>query len=768
MKKEKESKPLLGKEEITYQSIIHTLDNESTTNEERENKNKQLLINSSNTTDQSIIIMPYSKPVEKKKPPSILIRTTSFGLSGLIIASHLVGNGKVMTLLGPNEAAAASVITTMQSVTIGTSFGLLLSTGMQLGAALGSEDHKAAEAAIKISWLSATILGFLSSTAFLSTRLTMPLLLEEATANAVAEFFKTFAIAPIADLMIMTNGLIIFQVEKNWQIPLISTALYRLPAVPLGYYLANECGYGPMGIGLGSSAAAVFSFALLQSWFLRNAYKDYKLHKLWQIPEFKKHLKKFLTDGWKLSLQRITEWGNLVGITMIVGHWSNTALKAEQPSIQALTLFNLFSQGVAQAAMMITTRDRTEMNTHLKKFYSTNDQSHLNKYLEFYKKNKSTFFISNGAGFVLNTAFAAGLYFARHPIVDLFVPSNSTQITDELAYSLLELNALSLLFDAIRIISGGVLRGWGDLLYPTLASLIIMSLIGIPMGAGIGYHFDENILPLFILRVITIALSATVNCYRFYRHTKDDMDEYELAIMYGDLLKSLFEWEKTINTYTIKIDNQLITKAEEFGLLVESTTDEKVNFFTVISDQLITLSRQKNLSEDPELKLLKLNNESETTELKVRRSTIQHIQKNPLYYQGKNKNLVDVIMNTDTPPDTKIVSAIARTFNANIVILRNDTGTPDIIHRANLDKTVYIAYDVSNHHYYSLTGEANKILQQLIDQTPMDEFKISKTKSIFTNITTHFNSANKSKLKKPDDNVLIIPDSDSLRLSKTK
>ena len=54
-----------------------------------------------------------------------------------------------------------------------------------------------------------------------------------------------------------------------------------------------------------------------------------------------------------------------------------------------------------------------------------------------------------------------------------------------------------------------------------------MTAIGVPAGYALGWKLFENILPLFIARVIALALSAVANCFRIYRHAQRDEIEYD-------------------------------------------------------------------------------------------------------------------------------------------------------------------------------------------------------------------------------------------------
>jgi len=454
---------------------------------------------------------------------SILIPTISNGVSSALIAFHLIGNNIIMSSFSREANDASSIITTFQSFVIGATFGILSSTAVQLGSALAKKDTQKIEAFIKIAWVSSAGLGIFSSLIFLSTKSLMPLK-DKKIASYVSDFFISLAIAPPFYLMSMTNGIIIFQMEKNWQVPMLSAIAYRIPAVIIGYFFAGSMGIA--GLGYGATIAAIISASILQLWFLRDIYREYNLQDVFNIPNFKENFNSFISEGWKLALQRLTEWGNLFAISMIIGYLNKNDLASEAPSIQIMLICNLFSQGIAQAAMMLLKPIGTELK-YLKE--NLNSEENISKYVSLGRESYNIFLWSNMGGAISNVLFAVACILCKKTFIDYFMKQDATENSHlyNLADTLILINSLSLIPDAVRQISGGALRGWGDILSPTLANLMIMSGIGIPLGMAAGCLYNSSspkyTAPLFILRIITIILSAIANCYLFYQHRKNDL-----------------------------------------------------------------------------------------------------------------------------------------------------------------------------------------------------------------------------------------------------
>lgn len=57
---------------------------------------------------------------------------------------------------------------------------------------------------------------------------------------------------------------------------------------------------------------------------------------------------------------------------------------------------------------------------------------------------------------------------------------------------------LGLIPDALRIISAGALRGWKDLLYPSIVSSIFMTIVGIPAAYGLGFIYNKTLMMIYL------------------------------------------------------------------------------------------------------------------------------------------------------------------------------------------------------------------------------------------------------------------------------
>lgn len=416
---------------------------------------------------------------------------------------------------------------------------------------------------------------------FVSTKLILPSIIKDiAIARISGDFLATYAASVIPDLLLAVNGIIAFQNDKSWLMPPITAAIYRLSSVGLAYTLGKS--FDAYGVGFGSSIAAWSSMLVSQLWFCQTKYTDIKLWNLLNTADIKVRMKEFGKKGLKLGLGGITEWGNLAAISFIIGSFTNQ-LSETQPSIETLVLVNSFFQGLSRASMFVASENKHMLDTAItgemsRSFHKVNliqlavltgsineddcivkrkinievlskyqfynsvnftklpEQFLLREFLESfnhplgelvslenaYHEDKIYIYKSIIAAIILNCMIAGIIYAARQIIVDYYSPADSDANNKNMAEKLLLINTIGIIPDGVRIVSGSILRGCGNLLMPNIVSLVVMSGIGIPVGAAIGLSIEESIIPIFIVRNVAVFVAASINCYQIWRQFQNE------------------------------------------------------------------------------------------------------------------------------------------------------------------------------------------------------------------------------------------------------
>lgn len=653
--------------------------------------------------------------VADNKPSSDVIAVISYATNNMLVAVHLIGNSLMFSFLGPNAEAAGSLVSSIQNVITASVGGILMSTGTQLGIVLGKRDSRMSTrdkydieaiqleaeldesigSIIKSSWLIGGTLGIISTACFLLTRPVMPYVVAPATGKAVADFFYTFAIGGFTEALIMNNGIIVAQIEKNNLLPLLFVIAYRLPAVALGYYFSIEHKMGPAGLGLGTALSGLGSFAISQFYLaIRKPYQKYKLLNCFSIPNFGKYFYPFMSDGWKLALQRLSEWGNIMAISTVIGSWNNSSLEALEPALQANTLIGLGLNGMTVAALMFITRDCTAKQEHYKKFKLTLNEVELEQFYRLSCASKADFYKNNIIGLLLASSLGTAIYFARHPIANLLLKSTATLEQTQLAMEMLEYNLLALLPDAIRVVSGGVLRGWGELLFPTLSNILVMTVLGVSVAAGLSYYeFDENPLVFFWARIVGIAISAGINCHCFWKRLKDDEQLYWYGKDVLSIQKIINVWENTDNLIAPIPTRNLSDILTNTGLTLIDNPGKNSGFFTAIAQSI----------------------EGGFSEKEIKKTTIEEIVNSiNNYHQQKKNQFIDNFSKNQMFATKTILKTLANAFAINIVLITNKSTSIHVTKSTEVtNRTIYVAYDTKGK-YYALSGKPKKQLTDFI------------------------------------------------------
>lgn len=468
--------------------------------------------------ETALVVKNKDKPADNESTlkNSILLRTGAFGLNGMFFAAHLLLNGKYLSMLGTDGAAASSLMSTYQSVILGSCVGGLLGTGLDFGKAVGERKYIEAGAVVKTASILALALGGVSASAMMSTRIIFPLLFPEGPAELASDFFTGYAAASWPLLFLIVAPQVAFQ-EGEWYIPPGSMFAVFTTSGIVSYLLGFQTNLGALGIGLGGTIGSSLSALTIGAWFIKKNYSKYRLYNP-RIENFMPKLKSLLASGWKLSLQRFLEWGNLLAITTIVGFDSSQDLEALNPSMLYLTLFGTTFQGFAAAAGMIIFRNKGAIQKALESHNNIEINGH-------HKNNIQTLFRSSFFGASLSTVIFATFYLARKPFTELFLSEDVPEDTLELAETLLWINMLGLIPDSCRIITSGALRGWKELLYPTLISFLLMTVIGVPAAYGLSIFWGDESENMVSIRDITILISTLLIFSRSYINVKKDERE---------------------------------------------------------------------------------------------------------------------------------------------------------------------------------------------------------------------------------------------------
>lgn len=452
---------------------------------------------------------------KKASEYSIFIKSGSVAANSLMLALHLGANAKMLSMLSEDGDAAGSVVTTFQTVVLGSATGCLLSTGIEMGKLVGTDQLEDAGQMAKASWVLTLILGTASTVLMLGTPLVFPHVFKKEVANLSSDFFLGYAIGGIPELMMMTSPQIAFQ-AGDWYIPVAAGFVAYIPSIALSYLFGFPLKMGAFGIGLGGSVAAYLSTAGIQAWLTRSNYADFELYHR-NFTNLRENLIKLLSTGGQLAFQRLTEWGNLFALTLVLGSGPDNVLSASEPAIQYAAIVALWLQGLAHASTMLIIKNKALMT----KAHGEGDSATVKA---AHDSNVKILLGNNLIGALLCAAFGGITYFNRKEMTGFFLSDEADQDTKELAAKFTWISSLGLIPDALRIISLGSLRSWNDVFWPTFQCLLVMTAMGIPIGYGIS-DAEDDWSYMFVARDLAMLISAAIVGYKCKQRLSVDEDK---------------------------------------------------------------------------------------------------------------------------------------------------------------------------------------------------------------------------------------------------
>lgn len=481
------------------------------------------------TTEPVSASVPSTGPADAKavgpKKQSVLVQVCSFGIGTVLIAVNLMINN--LLFIAQGHPGAGSLTTSFQSLFLGACGGALLATGQAIGEPIGKQEYKKASELIKVAYGLTAIFGIISAIIFGLTYFIFPSVFATETANIASLYLLIAALGNWPALALVTAGQVAFQ-WGDWVSPLLSTALYRLPSALFSYLLSEFLHLNEIGIGIGNAVAPWLSYFGMYCWLQRSTFSPL-MDAVYTKELFARYWRSFLTLAGKMSLQRLTEWGNLVIITFVLGAQGNDRLVAMNPSLQLMTFFNLFSQGIGLGGNMLLKIQRGKMSKALTEANRPPAEDSETP-AQSLQKIKSICIKSLLSGLITNAVLAIVLFFTAKEITAQFLADNTADEIKEAAQTALWINGLGLVADALRIISGTLLNAWDQIPFQNIVAVISMTIVGIPVGWALGLnHGVAAIIPMFAVRAATIMIAAVINSVQLYREFKGDEGKVTLS-----------------------------------------------------------------------------------------------------------------------------------------------------------------------------------------------------------------------------------------------
>jgi MATE family multidrug resistance protein len=257
-------------------------------------------------------------------------------------------------------------------------------------------------------------------------------------------------------------------------------------------------GFPPMGIvGLAWASMATSWLSCIALLLFVALRKGNKAYAPWRFDrgQWLQSAREIVRVGIPISVQMGNEIGSFLVTTLMVGWISVAALEMQQVTTRYLMLLVIPLVGFSQAATIVISRQFGARNTD---------------------EVRSTGWFYTGLG--LTYAFGILLLFLLFPkqLIGVFIHyTPEAEATFHTLSILLVVVAIGQIFDSVRNIITGALRGLLDSKYPMLVSILMIWGVGIPLAYFMGFTLDYGLIGMAIAHNLTMAIGAAVLFVRF-------------------------------------------------------------------------------------------------------------------------------------------------------------------------------------------------------------------------------------------------------------
>lgn len=410
----------------------------------------------------------------------------------------------ILARLGSNELAAGALIFVTQVTITVIMSSILFAISPMVSRAYGAGDYLKIGAVAQQGW-------------FLSLLLTLPALILlwfchpilsalGQTPNLITlaqQYFHVYIFAVIPMFFFMTNQMFAMGVGKQ-HLSFATTLLATLVLISTAYaFTFGKWGAPQLGVSGVALGAVVSNWVglLFSSYFLlrHKFFIKFELFR-WRLTKSWTYLAQLLATGWPIAVQIGGEIFSWFLTVMFIGWLGEVSLSTQQITNQFNILVLIPIMGFSQASSILIGQA-----AGAKQYDTVRQLGWVN--------------MGIGAAFMLLVM----IFYLAFPkllisfYIDLANPENLPIV--HLSILIFAFSAFMLLFDSVRNICTGALRGLYDNRYPMYLGLILTWLIGLPLGYFLAFPCHLGIIGFNISGVIGVFILCILLLLRWHQRS---------------------------------------------------------------------------------------------------------------------------------------------------------------------------------------------------------------------------------------------------------
>ncbi|MDX1902381.1 MAG: MATE family efflux transporter [Gammaproteobacteria bacterium] len=429
-----------------------------------------------------------------------------FSLAAPMSASQLINvvSGflcmSMLAQLGHEVLSASALIFTTQISIMVTGMSVLFSLSVLIGHAYGAKEYFTIGNFVQQGWTLGLLMGIPIILLFKHVgSMLIYFGQSKEIASIVQTYFNAFAWAVIPGFLSTCNQQFGYGIRKKFL--MMSTSFISVVILLMTAYMLifGKFGFPKLGVaGLGYATAAQYSFFFIFTtlfFCFHQAFKHFELFK-YRVHQHLEHFVKMFSIGWPICVQMGGELLSLFVGGIMIGWLGTTALAAYQIQSQYYFLIVIPIFSLSQASGILLGHA-----CGAKQFHEIKKLSHASVTV--------VLSISIVAAFVL-------FFFPQNLAafyMDINNPANAATL--HLTNIIFMIVAFMQIFDSLRNLYIGMLRGLFDTRFSMVMALLTIWLIGIPLSYVLAFVFHYGVPGFFIGEMLGMVIGFFIMMYRW-------------------------------------------------------------------------------------------------------------------------------------------------------------------------------------------------------------------------------------------------------------